>query len=511
MSNILGGFAYALQPINLLYSILGCMSGILFGALPGISSAMGCVLLLPFTYGMDGIAAIILLVSNFCGSTMGGSITSILFATPGTPEAVMTVLDGHPMYKKGLGGKALGIAVSASVIGGLFSTFLLVFLCVPISKVALLFSPCEYVALGCLGLCAITGLGKGSMPKTLASCLLGLALATFGTDEITGIVRYSFGSTTFMNGIHYIPVMIGAFALSEVFVQATKKQKKQDLSVYKSVKVQFMTRKEFWQYKWLILKSAVIGVFVGVLPGTGGTIASVLSYSEAVRSSKNPEMFGTGIPEGIIAPETANNASTGGALVPTLTLGIPGSGTTAVILGAFTMHGLKAGPLLFMMQPKLLYAVFIAMFIANVLLLVGGIWGVKAFAQVSRFPYFIQGTMIVMLCFIGSYALQNDLGSVWIMLISGIVGFFFKKYGFSVAGMVLGLVLGSMIEENIRKAMIIANDNWAALFFRPIAGVIWLVCIFALCWPFIRSMLEKKKKTNKIRDFAEKAEEDLEK
>lgn len=511
MANILGGFAYALKPINLLFSIVGCLSGILFGALPGISSAMGCVLLLPFTYGMEGVSAIILLVSNFCGSTMGGSITSILFATPGTPEAVMTVLDGHPMYKKGLGGKALGLAVSASVIGGLFSTFLMVFLCVPISKVALLFSPCEYVALGFLGLCAITGLGKGSMPKTIVSCIIGLVLATFGTDEITGVVRYSFGSTTFMNGVHYIPVMIGAFALSEVFAQATKKQEKQDISVYKSVKVDFMTRQEFWKYKWLILKSAVIGMFVGILPGTGGTIASVLSYSEAVRSSDHPELYGTGIPEGVIAPETANNASTGGALVPTLTLGIPGSGTTAVILGAFTMHGLKAGPLLFMMQPKLLYAVFVAMFIANILLFFGGIYGVKAFAQVSRLPYFIQGSMIVLLCFVGSYALQNDIGSVWIMLFSGVVGFFFKKYGFNVAGLVLGLVLGDMIEENIRKAMIIANDRWSALFFRPIAGVIWLVCIFALCWPFIRTLIEKKRTKNDFTKFAEAEEEKLEK
>jgi putative tricarboxylic transport membrane protein len=493
MEHILSGFVFALTPANLLFSILGCLTGILFGALPGISSAMGVVLLLPFTYGMNGITAIILLVSNFCGSTMGGSITSILFATPGTPEAVMTVLDGHPMHKQGKGGKALGLAVSASVIGGLFSTILMLFLCLPLSKVALKFGPAEYVALAFLGLAAISGLGHGSMVKTLISCMMGLALATFGTDEITGITRFHFNSTTFMNGIHFIPVMIGAFALSEVFMQGMTEIKKNDASIYKKIKVEFMSKAEFWKYKWLILKSAIIGMFIGVLPGTGGTIASVLAYSEAVRSSKYPEKFGTGLPDGVIAPETANNASTGGAMVPTLTLGIPGSGTTAVILGAFIMHGMRPGPLLFITQPTLLYAVFISMIIANILLFFGGIYGVKSFAQVSRLPYYVQGPMILLLCFVGSYALSNDIGAVWVMLTAGVAGFFMKKYGFSVAGMVLGLVLGKMLEENIRKTLIITGGDWGGLFFRPIAGPIFLLCLFAIAWPTIKKQLEKRK------------------
>jgi len=492
MGHILSGFLFALSPMNLLFAILGSFSGILFGALPGISSAMGVVLLLPFTHGMNGITAIILLVSNFCGSTMGGSITSILFATPGTPEAVMTVLEGYQLHKKGQGGKALGIAISVSVVGGLISTFVMLFLCIPLSKVALKFGPAEYVSLALLGLAAISGLGHGSMLKTVASCIIGLILATFGTDEITGITRFHFNSTTFMNGIHFIPVMIGAFALSEVFMQGMKKSETQDYSEAKKIKVEFMKWAEFWHYKWLILKSALIGMFIGILPGTGGTIASVLAYSEAARSSKYPEKFGTGILDGVIAPETANNASTGGAMVPTLTLGIPGSGTTAVILGAFIMHGMRPGPLLFMTQPTLLYAVFISMIIANLLLFFGGIYGVKAFAQVSRLKYYFQGPVILLLCFVGSYALSNDLGSVWIMLIAGVAGFFFKKYGFSVAGMVLGLVLGEMLEENLRKALIISTGKWSGLFLRPIAGPIFLLCLLAILWPAIKKQIEKK-------------------
>lgn len=493
MDMILQGFMTGFEPMNLLFAFLGCATGILFGALPGISSSMGVVLLLPFTYQMDGISAIILLVSNFCGSTYGGSITSILFATPGTPESVMTVLDGHPMHKKGQGGKALGLAVSASIYGGLFSALMMVVLCLPLSKVAMEFGPAEYVALGILGLTAIAGLGSGSQLKTLISGMIGLVLATFGTDEITGITRFNFGSTSFVNGIHFIPVMIGAFALSEVFMQAMEKIQKQDISVTQGIKVELMTWVEFMQYKWVLLKSAVIGMVIGILPGTGGTIASVLAYSEAVRSSKHGEKFGTGMPEGVIAPETANNAATGGALVPTLTLGIPGSGTTAVILGAFIVHGMRPGPLLFISQPTLLYAVFISMIIANLMLIWGGIYGVRTFAQVSRFPYYIQGPMILLLCFVGSFALGADITSAWIMLLAGVAGFFMKKFGFNVAGVVLGLVLGSLVEENIRKMMIISDGDWSGLFLRPIAGPIFLIAFGALMLPHLRKLFGSKK------------------
>jgi putative tricarboxylic transport membrane protein len=495
MEHILQGLMTGLSPTNLLFAFLGCASGIIFGALPGISAAMGVVLLLPFTYGMDGTTAIILLVTNFCGSTFGGSITSILFATPGTPESVMTVLDGHPMHKKGQGGKALGLAVSSSVIGGLFSACVMVVLCVPLSRAAMEFGSAEYVALGILGVTAMAGLGSGSMLKTLISGCLGLVLATFGTDEVTGAVRFSFGSSEFVNGVHFIPVMIGAFALSEVFMQAIEfRRRKTEAQQYNTgIKVEFMSWVEFLRYKWVLLKSAVLGMVIGVLPGTGGTIASVLAYSEVVRSSKDKEKFGTGMPEGVIAPETANNASTGGAMVPTLTLGIPGSGTTAVILGAFIMHGMRPGPLLFQTQPTLLYGVFVSMILANLMLFFGGIYGVKIFAQVSRFPYYLQGPLILMLCFVGSYALGVDIFNSWIMLLAGVVGFFMKKYKFNVAALVLGLVLGSLIEENIRKMMIISGDDWSVFFTRPISGTIFLVAAGTLLWPLIQKLLDRRK------------------
>ena len=253
-----------------------------------------------------------------------------------------------------------------------------------------------------------------------------------------------------------------------------------------------MSVKEFLDMKWVILKSAVLGLMIGILPGTGGTIASVMAYSEAVRSSKHPERFGTGIPEGVAAPETANNASTGGALVPTLTLGIPGSGTTAVMLGAFLILGLRPGPLLLREQPVLLYAIFTGMLIANLLLFLGGSLGIRAFSQISRLPYAIQAPIILMLCFVGSYALHNDIGEVWVMLVSGVAGYFLNKHGFPVSGMVLGLVLGDIAEEGLRKAMLISQGNWMKLFLRPVAGPIFLLAILSMLTPFLRSRFAAK-------------------
>jgi len=492
MDVILQGFVMSFAPAHLGLVILGAFIGILMGALPGISSAMGIVLLLPFTFGMEGPTAIAFLVASMCGATFGGSITSILFATPGTPDSVMTVLDGYPMHKQGNGGKALGLAVSASVIGGLISCIFMLFLSMPLSRVALQFAPAEYAALAVLGITAITGLSSpGSQLKTLISGCLGLTLAMVGSDAIAGIMRFDFGLMVLITGIHFVPVMIGAFAMSEVFIQAMEKSKKLDMSITKVVKVEFMKWAEFWRYKWTMLRASIIGMGIGILPGVGSTIASVLAYGDAVRSSKTPEKFGSGMPEGVIAPELATSASIGGSLVPTMTLGIPGGGTTAVILGAFVLHGMRPGPLLFTLQPTLLYIVFISMLIANLLLFIGGIYGVKLFSQVSRLPYYMQGSIIITLCFVGTFAQGNNLNNVWIMLIAGVFGYFMKKYGFSVAGLILGIILGPLIEDNVRQMLIITGGSWSGMFFRPIAGPIFLVAVVLLLFPQFKLLYGK--------------------
>ncbi len=480
MEHLLAGFGVALSPWNLCVIVLGCTTGIFFGALPGISSAMGCVLLLPFVYGANPVSGLLLLTSAFCGATYGGSVTSILFNTPGTPEAVMTTLDGYPLHKQGRGGKALGTAISASVMGGLFSTIVMLLVAPPLAKIALSFGPAEYMALALLGLTAISGLSRNTV-KALIACCVGLLLATFGADDIAGIERFTFDTELLLNGVHFIPVMIGAFAVAEVFEQIARRTNVQAFKM-ENIKIELMTLAEIWHQKWLLLRSAVLGVIIGILPGTGGSIASVLAYGEAVRTSRHPERFGTGVIEGVIAPETANNASTGGAMVPTLTLGIPGSGTTAVMLGAFIMLGLRPGPLLLREQPVLLYAIFVGMFIANILLFWGGFLFVRVFSQLSRFPYAIQAPIILMLCFVGSYALKNDIGDVWVMLAFGVIGFYLRRHGFSVAGLVLGLVLGDLAEEGLRKAMLLSQGEWLRIFLRPVAGPIFVLCVFALAY-----------------------------
>ncbi|MCL2374349.1 MAG: tripartite tricarboxylate transporter permease [Treponema sp.] len=501
MDIILQGFIYSFAPAHLALVMLGAFIGILLGALPGISSAMGIVLLLPFTFGMDGITAIAFLIASMCGATFGGSITSILFATPGTPDSVMTVLDGYPMHKQGNGGKALGLAVSASVIGGLVSCVFMLFLSLPLSRAALQFAPAEYAALAILGITAISGLGSsGSQIKTLISGCLGITLAMIGSDAVAGIMRFDFDLRVLITGVHFVPVMIGAFALSEVFARAIEKNgEKQDMSVTKTVKVEFMKWYEFWRYKWVMLRASIIGMGIGILPGVGSTIASVLAYGDAVRSSKTPEKFGSGMPEGVIAPELATSASIGGSLIPTMTLGIPGGGTTAVILGAFVLHGMRPGPLLLTLQPTLLYIVFISMFIANILLFIGGIYGVKLFAQVSRLPYYIQGSIIITLCFVGTFAQGSNLNNVWIMLIAGVFGYFMKKYGFSVAGLILGIILGPLIEENIRQMLIITGGSWSGLFFRPIAGPIFLAGFVLLLFPQLKALYVRYAKKSTAR------------
>lgn len=492
LESLILGFQTVFLPLNLILVILGTMSGIIFGALPGISSAMGCVLLIPFTYKMGPISAMVLLTSAFCGSTYGGSITSILFGAPGTPSNVMTVLDGYPLKEQGRGGEALGIAISCSVIGGLFSVLMLFLIALPLSKVAMKFGPPEYLALAILGLTAISSLGSKYQLKALISACIGLILATIGADLITGIERFTFDSSLLINGVHFIPVMIGAFAVSEVFNQISGLTKTEALEV-KPVKVKLMNWSTFLKTKWLILKSAILGVLVGILPGTGGTIASIIAYSEAVRTSNHPERFGKGEIEGVIAAETANNASTGGALIPTITLGIPGSGTTAVMLGAFIIHGLRPGPLLISTQPNLFYSILAGMFIANILLLFGGYFGIKMITQISYFPYAIQGTIILLLCIIGSYALNNDIGNVWVMLISGITGFFFKKCEFPIAPLILGLVLGELAEQSLRQSLLVFGGEWLPIFLRPVSGTIFIIVLISLTYPYIRNYLRYRK------------------
>ncbi|WP_394138345.1 tripartite tricarboxylate transporter permease [Cytobacillus oceanisediminis] len=489
---LLDGLLTTITPANLAMVLVGMLIGVFFGSLPGISSSMGIVLMLPFTYYMGILPSIILLVALYAGSAYGGSITAILFNTPGTPESVATTFDGYPMTQKGKAGRALSLAISASAFGGIFSVLIMLFLAPPLSSVALNIQSAEYFALTILGLTVISSIGTKSPVKAIASGMIGIMIAMIGMDPIVGADRFTFGNIELMNGLEMIPIMIGAFALAEVLNQVTENHK--NLNMNNKVSLETIKIIELIKHKWVLLKSAIIGTVIGILPGTGGSIASIVSYGEAMRSSKNKENFGQGEEEGIVAPETANNAAAGGAMIPTLVLGIPGSPTTAIILAALALQGLQPGPQLMTEQPLMLYCIFFSMLIASITVFIGGRLGVKAFAAVLKLPYSILGTLIVLLSMVGSYAVGNSMFNVWVMLLFGILGYFMKKYHFSPASLVLGLVLGPMMEENFRRHLLVTKGDYLSFITQPISGLILLLAVLALFYPVISKFIKKKSK-----------------
>ncbi|MFS0689386.1 tripartite tricarboxylate transporter permease [Sporosarcina sp. 179-K 8C2 HS] len=487
-SLLLEGLSTSLLPFNLMLIIVGMLIGVAFGALPGISSSMAIVLMLPFTYYMGIIPSIMLLVAIYTGSAYGGSITAILFNTPGTPEAVATTFDGYPMAQKGQAGRALGLAITASAFGGIFSIFVMLFLSPPLSSIALKIQSAEYFALTFLGIAVISSIGSKDIFKALASGLIGILIALIGIDPIGGIERFTFNSIELMNGLNFIPIMIGAFALGEVLSQVASRHSTKNLSgpeqgklILTGVKI-----KDFLQHKWVALKSAVIGTVIGILPGTGGSISSFVSYGVAMRTSKNKDQFGLGCEEGVVAPETSNNAAAGGAMIPTLVLGIPGSPTTAIILAALALQGLQPGPQLMVDQPLLLYCIFFAMLIASLLTFIGGRLGVRAFTVLLKLPYPILATFIIMLSILGAYAVDNNLFNVWIMLIFGVIGYLMKKYDFSPAALVLGLVLGPMMEESFRRQLLVTGGDYMSFVTQPISLVILIFAVISLVFPFLK-------------------------
>ncbi|MCA0150423.1 tripartite tricarboxylate transporter permease [Rossellomorea vietnamensis] len=488
---LVDGLLTTLTPMNLLLVFVGMLVGVFFGSLPGISSSMGIVLMLPFTYYMGILPSIMLLVALYAGSSYGGSITAILFNTPGTPESVATTFDGYPMTKNGKAGRALSLAISASAFGGIFSVLIMLFLAPPLSTVALNIQSAEYFALTVLGLTVISSIGTKSPIKAITSGLIGILIAMIGMDPIVGANRFTFGNIELMNGLEMIPIMIGAFALAEVLNQVTDKHK--DLNMSNKVSLETIKIVELIKHKWVLLKSAVIGTVIGILPGTGGSIASIVSYGEAMRTSKHKESFGQGEEEGVVAPEAANNAAAGGAMIPTLVLGIPGSPTTAIILAALALQGLQPGPQLMTEQPLMLYCIFFSMLIASVTVFIGGRLGVKAFAAILKLPYSMLGTLIVLLSMVGSYAVGNSMFNVWVMLVFGILGYFMKKYHFSPASLVLGLVLGPMMEENFRRNLLVTEGDYLSFITKPISGIILFIAVLAMFYPIIAKAFKKKK------------------
>lgn len=473
--------------------LLAIVLGTVFGALPGVSATMAVALGLTFTYTMAPVPAVVFLVAIYCSAITGGCITAILFKIPGVPSSAPTTFDGYPMAQKGQAGKAIGVALFCSAIGGLFSAIVMFALSTPLSKAALAFGQGDLFAVTFLGLSILTVLDTKHILTTIISGLLGLLLACIGQDPMAGVARLTFGNRQLLAGIEMIPVLIGLFAVSEVLKQTNEKKRlSAEEGINKGrVNTKMPSLKEMWSIRWVMLRCAIVGTIIGILPGAGATIASFMCYAMENKISKYPEKFGTGIIDGIAAGETANNAATGGTMVPLLTLGIPGGNAAAVMMSALALKGVQMGPLLLTNQPEFLSATFVTMIVTNILMVVVAIGIAKIFAQILSIPYSYLGPIILMLATIGAYSEGGSVG-VQVMVLAGVMGIVVKYMHLNSAAIVLGLVLGGMCEEHFSRAYLMNRANvGAALFGTPIAAVVMAACILMLLSPVFMPLLKK--------------------
>lgn len=478
---------------NILYNFIGVFIGIVFGAIPGLTATLGIALFLPFTFGLPATTSFALLLGIYCGGIYGGSITAILIKTPGTPSSATTVLDGHPMRNNGMAMEALSTAAIASFVGGIFSCACLIFLAPQLAKVALKFGAPEYFAIGLFGLSIISALSGKNIWKGLLSASLGMAIATIGQDPISGASRYTFGVPALVGGFNIVAALIGIFAISEVLTKLENSRrealKDDDVS---AITGHMIGIRHLFKTNWLnMLRSSIIGTVIGIIPATGSATAAWISYNEARRGSKYPEKFGTGIPDGVVASEAANNAVTGGALIPLLTLGIPGDACTAILMGALMLQGLTPGPTLFTDHGDVMNGIYCMLLIANVFMLVLGLLGVPMFVQIIKAPTSILMSVVLVLCFIGSYAINSSIWDVRMALILGVVGFLFNKGGFPLSPFLLGFILEPMIEKNFLRALVISSGKLSIFVTHPISLAFLLIAVVTFVTPLIRQTMER--------------------
>ena len=478
---VLAAIQNVFLPINLFAVFVGTFAGIVIGALPGLSTVMGLSILLPFTLSFSGMGGMYMLLGVFCGGIYGGSISASLLNTPGTSASAATALDGYPMANKlGQPGRALGISTLASLFGGLFSAICLCIFAPMLAKVALKFSAQEYFALAVFGISIVAGLTGKSVIKGVIGGVIGLLLATIGIDG--------------MGGVQFVALLIGLFAFSQGLntVEEMAKGYKAEKNKVKIEHV-FPSKSDLKRIFPTLIRSSIIGTFIGAVPGTGGDIASWVSYSQAKTWSKHKEEFGHGSPEGIAASESGNNAISGGAFVPLLSMGIPGDAGTAVMLGSLTMLGLAPGPLLFTEHKDSVYMLFVGLFVANLLMGILGFAGIRLWSRVLDIPQKILLPLIFTFCFVGTYACNRSLNDVYMMIIAGIAGYVLQKLDFALPPIILGVILGGMIEKNFRRALILSNGDVGTFFTRPISCVFIILAAVSLFSPVIKTMIASKK------------------
>lgn len=494
MSDVLAGILSICNPVVFGLIFLGVFMGIIIGAIPGMSVTMGVALFLPITFGMEPVTALSLLVALYIGGNSGGLISAVLLKIPGTAASVATCLDGHPMAARGEAGKALGVGIVSSFLGGFFSYGVLMLLAPVIARFALKFGPYEYFAIGVFSLTMIVSLSSGSLVKGILSSMIGVMLSFVGIAPITSITRFTFGISELNAGFSLLPVMIGLFAVSQILVAVEEKHKKTEVTAsdYKIKGFGFTLADVKGQGSNLLI-STLIGTGIGILPGLGASICNIIAYTVAKSRSKYPEKFGTGIVDGIIASESSNNASTGGALIPLLTLGLPGDNTTALILAGFMIHGITPGPLLFRSEAKLVYGIFAALIVANIMMLIVEFAGIRLFTKILAVPSNLLLPVVMIFCVVGAFATNNRIFDVVVMMVSGVVGYLLKKAGFSNAPIILGFILGPIVETNLRRGLMKSQGSMVPFFTQPIACVFLIIAILTLVFS-IRKELKNNKK-----------------
>ncbi len=495
VENWLAGLKIIADLHLLLYLVGGVILGNIFGAIPGLTATLAVVLLIPITYGMTPAMGLSTLIAAYVGGMSGGLVSATLIGMPGTPSSIATTFDAFPMAKKGYAGKALGIGISASLIGGMISWVILVLLSPQLARVALSFSAFEYTAIYTFGITVVVSLSRKSLIKGLIGAAFGLGLATIGMDPIGGVMRTVFGSPILEAGIGFFPVLIGFFVVSQALTEL------EDIKQLYVFDTQGKHMRDFWpSFSFLrkslinLLRSSFIGVFIGILPGIGGALANLVAYDQAKKASKNPDSFGEGNPEGVIASESGNNATIGGALIPMMTLGIPGDAATAALLGGITLHGLQPGPLLFRDHAGLVYSVFIAFFVANIVMfLFMMLFGIKIYTRVLRIPKYVLMPLIVTMCVAGAYNLNYRVFNIWLTLIFGVIGYFLKKNNYPLIPIIIGLILGPMFERDLRIALMQSGGSYMPFLTRPISLILLILAMVS----FIIGIYVKKSNSKK--------------
>ncbi len=489
-ANLLHGFQVALTFHNLLFMLIGMLLGILIGVLPGLGGANGVAILLPLTFTMQPTSAIIMLSCIYWGALFGGAITSILFNIPGEPWSVATTFDGHPMAKQGRAGEALTAAFTSSFTGALVAVIVLTFLAPLVAKFALQFGPPEFFAVQFLTFCSFVGLGRGRPVKTITAMMVGFALAAVGLDTVTGQLRLTFGASELLNGFNFLIAVIGLFGIGEILLTMEEGLAFKGVPGRINPRVVLQTWAQLPRYWMTALRGTVIGVWMGITPA-GATPASFMSYGLAKRFSRNGDKFGTGQIEGVIAPETAAHAAGTSALLPMLTLGIPGSPTAAVLLGGLLIWGLQPGPLLFTEHPDFVWGLIASMYLGNIVGLLVVLTTVPWWAAILRIPFSIIAPAIVVICAVGAYTVHNAMFDVALMLVFGVVGYFFKKLEYPLAPLVLALVLGDMAELAFRQSMLLSQGSLAIFFSNKLVGGIVTLALLMLFWPLLSKLLER--------------------